>query len=269
MRLLLHADSSRNWESAATVAARLARATGGHATVLTAERIKRRQQDVLRRAENILGLDKEHLALRAQPGLVEQVVPEVANEGFDLLVLAPLGGRDWLVHGHIVSRIVSRTACSVLMARGKGPGFEKALVATEGGPQGVQDVDATLRLARVFDMQVNVLHVVSQIALYDYIKEQAETEFLGSDEPAALHLRELRQRVLQAGLKGEARVRVGPVVEEVVAELKEGSYDLLVIGAHAEDAPSLLTRDISAGLLRHCPVSTLVVRDSLRPGRRP
>jgi len=242
MRLLLHADASRHWEPAATVAARLARATEGSVTVLTAERIKRRQQEVLKRAEQVLGLPKPQVEFRIQPGLVEQVIPEVAEElRCDLLVLAPLGGLDWLTHGHILSRIVGHTTSSVLLARGGAVGFTKALVATEGPGHGHKNLDAALALASVFDIEVHLLHVLSQPAVYDYIQKQPETEFLDSEHEVATHLRELRRRVALAHVKGDAKVRVGPAQDEVLAE---------------------------AWLVRHCPVSTLVVREPW-PARSP
>lgn len=266
MRLLIHADASRQWEPAGAIAARVARATGALVTVLTAERVKRKQAEVLHRAEQVLGLPKEQLQLRAEGGLVEHVVPEVANEGFDLLVLGPLGGLDRLTHGHILSRLLAHAKPSALLVRGPGAGFAKACVATEGGAHGAVNVQAALDLAKVFDMEMHVLHVLSQIAIYDYIKEQPDVEFLDSDHPVAQHLRELRTAVLRAGARGgEAKVRVGPVQDEILAEVREGRYDLLVIGAHAESPEEhFLTRDIGAGLLRHCPLSTLVVRERWR-----
>ncbi|HEV8360698.1 MAG TPA: universal stress protein [Candidatus Thermoplasmatota archaeon] len=267
MRLLLHADASRQWEPAGAITARIARATGSHVTVLTAERVKRKQQEVLRRAEQVLGLPKSQLELRAEGGLVEHVVPKVAAEGrFDLLVLAPLGGLDWLTHGHILSLLVAHAETNALLVRGSGAGFAKALVATEGGPHGAADVEAALALAAIFDMEVHLLHVLSQIAIYDYIKQQPDVAFLESGHAVAEHLRELRTVVAKAGRRGDAKVRVGPVQDEILHEVRDSGCDLLVIGAHRpEKEESLLTRDTSAWLLRHCPVSTLVVRDARWP----
>jgi nucleotide-binding universal stress UspA family protein len=263
MRILLHADSSRHWEPAAAIAARIARATGGSVTALTAERIKRKQADALKRAEQVLGLPKQQLHLRAEGGLVEQVVTKEANNGtYDLLVLAPLGGLDWLTHGHILSHLIGHATTNTLLVRANAVGFGRALVATEGGPHGAVNVRAALSLAPVFSMQVHALHVLSQIAIYDYIKEQPDVEFLDSDHPAAQHLRELRTHILRAGAEGGVKVRVGPVQDEVLAEVRDGDHDLLVIGAHSSDPDEgFLTRDIAAWLLRHCPVSTLVVRE--------
>lgn len=265
MRLLLHVDASRQWEPAAAIAARIARASGAHVTALTAERVKRRQQEVLRRAEQVLGLPKDQVEYRAEGGLVEQVVPRVANAGrYDVLILAPIGGLDWLTHHHILSHLVAHTRPSTLLVRGQVVGFRKALVCTEGGAHGAVNVAAALALAPVFDMEVHALHVLSQIAIYDYIKEQPDVEFMESDHPAAEHLRGLRTTILRAGARGDAKVRVGPVQDEVLGEIRDGDHDLLVIGAHSEDPEEgFLTRDIAGWLLRHCPVSTFVVREPL------
>lgn len=263
MRILLHADSSRQWESAATITARIARATGAQVTVLTAERVRRKQTEVQRRADHLLGLPKGQLVPLSVGGIVEQVVPRIANEGkFDLLVLGPLGGLDWLTHGHILAYLVAAATPNTLLVRGSTVGFRRALVCTEGGPHGNSNAQAALDLAPIFGLEVHVLHVLSQVAIYDYIKDQPEVDFLDSDHPSAQHLRALRTEVHRAGIQGDAKVRVGPVHEEVLQELREGGHDLLVVGGHAEGPEeTFLTRDMAAWLLRHAPVSTLVVRD--------
>lgn len=260
----MNADASRHWEPAASIAGRIAQASRALVTVITAERVRRRQADVLRRAEQVLGLPRDQVELLARPGLVEQVVPEAANAArVDLLVLGPLGGLDWLTHRHILGRLVDHVEASTLVVRGEGKGFTKALVATEGGRHGFADAEAALALARVFPMEVHALHVLSQVAIYDYIKEHPDVEFLESDHPAAKHLRELRAMVARAGCKGDAKVRVGAVQDEVLGEVGDAEADLLVIGTHMGEEDRFLARDLASGLLRHCSVSTLVARGPL------
>jgi nucleotide-binding universal stress UspA family protein len=52
------------------------------------------------------------------------------------------------------------------------------------------------------------------------------------------------------------------VVEEIKAELREGGYDLLVIGAHQARTPldRVLLEDVSAELLLESPIPVLVVQ---------
>jgi nucleotide-binding universal stress UspA family protein len=66
----------------------------------------------------------------------------------------------------------------------------------------------------------------------------------------------------QAGVQAEIKVRVGLVIDEIVAELQEGGYDLLVIGAHRSQGlvERLLLEDVTADILGHSPVPVLVVK---------
>jgi nucleotide-binding universal stress UspA family protein len=57
-------------------------------------------------------------------------------------------------------------------------------------------------------------------------------------------------------------VRVGLVIEEIVAELQAGGYDLLVIGAHRSQSlvERLLLEDVTKDILGQSPVPVLVVK---------
>ena len=65
-----------------------------------------------------------------------------------------------------------------------------------------------------------------------------------------------------AGVEASIKVRVGLVVEEIVAELTEGGYDLLVVGAHRSQGlvERLLLEDVAADILGESPVPVLVVK---------
>ena len=66
------------------------------------------------------------------------------------------------------------------------------------------------------------------------------------------------------GLATELKGRVGPVIDEILAELRVGSYDLLVLGAHrvASALDRILLEDITDDLLDICPLPVLVAKDS-------
>jgi nucleotide-binding universal stress UspA family protein len=58
-------------------------------------------------------------------------------------------------------------------------------------------------------------------------------------------------------------MRHGLVVEQVLAELSRGHYDLLVVGAHHQPGQNrwleILLDDVADRLLNHAPCSVLVV----------
>ena len=54
--------------------------------------------------------------------------------------------------------------------------------------------------------------------------------------------------------------REGLVVDEVIAEVEQGAFDLLVVGAPPERDRGWGREDTTERLLLACPTSTLVVR---------
>ena len=67
----------------------------------------------------------------------------------------------------------------------------------------------------------------------------------------------------EQGVPAEVRGRVGPVLDEILSELRVGSYDLLVIGAHrvASALDRILLEDITDDLLDLSPLPVLMVKN--------
>jgi nucleotide-binding universal stress UspA family protein len=67
----------------------------------------------------------------------------------------------------------------------------------------------------------------------------------------------------ERGVPAQVKGRVGPVLDEILAELRIGSYDLLVIGAHrvASALDRILLEDITDDLLDISPLPVLVVKE--------
>jgi nucleotide-binding universal stress UspA family protein len=109
------------------------------------------------------------------------------------------------------------------------------------------------------------MHVLSQQSLlFEGFppREISVADFLNGPSPEARTLREaveqLRRSEVQVDLKG----RAGPVLDEIMDELREGSYDLLAIGAHRVTSAldRILLEDITGDLLDSSPLPVLVVK---------
>ena len=81
-----------------------------------------------------------------------------------------------------------------------------------------------------------------------------------------LHFQEAIRTMRSIGVTSEItpRLRHGLGVDEILAELVEGGYDLLVIGAHRRPGLTrwleIMLDDVADQLLSHAPCSVLVVR---------
>lgn len=270
MNILLYVDDSKHWHAAARALGEFVRTQGGHVTVLTTLWIQSKRRHALDDALRLLELPDDRVDTLHHAGLVENVVPAEARRGdYDLAVVGRLGSLDWLTNGLIAHLVVRRTPASVLLVRGRFEGVRRILVCTQGPRHGSEVLDRAARVARAFDAAVTVLHVASQMPLtYESEEEYADVRehFLDTDLPEAKHLLELRERLPTIGVRGDVKVRVGLVVEEILEEIHDGRHDMLVIGAHdPRGRGGLLYQDLASLLIRASPVSVLVVRDTQPP----
>jgi nucleotide-binding universal stress UspA family protein len=117
--------------------------------------------------------------------------------------------------------------------------------------------------------QLGLLHVLPQKS--KNIKDQfiAEPNSMDSSQDFKLEtdsvLTQSIQQLRNAGVKNEIlpRIRQGLVVEEIISELKEGGYEMLVIGAHYQPGQDrwqgTLLDDVTDQLLNRCSCSVLII----------
>ncbi len=197
----------------------------------------------------------------------EQILDEAEKWSAELIVVGQLGRRGLtrFLMGGTATRIVQYAPCSVLLVKAQRPSLQKILVCTAGGEPGLRDVAMAGHVARHAHAAVTVLHVMSQVPLSDaaYLPDLAAS----ADDLMARHSREgLHLQSALAELRGRApasaaKVRHGFVVDEILAELREGDYDLLVVGAHmARGLNRFLLDDVTAHLIEEATTPVLVVR---------
>jgi nucleotide-binding universal stress UspA family protein len=113
------------------------------------------------------------------------------------------------------------------------------------------------RLAGWLGAQLTILHVMSQMALsaeaplgpLEESAEEAMAEQTREGEQLARQLALAEAQGLPPELPPQARLRHGLVVDEVAAEVREGDYDLVVIGGHQAPPASEGWSELKAHLL--------------------
>jgi nucleotide-binding universal stress UspA family protein len=116
------------------------------------------------------------------------------------------------------------------------------------------------------EVQIGLLHVLSQVS-GDKQKSETKPEKTveSGKEIQDSILLQASQQLRNAGVKNEIipRIRQGLVVEEILSELTEGRYELLVIGAHYQPGQDrwqgTLLDDVTDQLLNRCNCSVLIV----------
>jgi nucleotide-binding universal stress UspA family protein len=111
----------------------------------------------------------------------------------------------------------------------------KKILISAGG-LGYEEVaeNLALRVAAASEAELTILHVVPPTDLYypttrgvqAHMKDLATTDTLPGRS-----LRHALEMAQNAGLNARAITRHGIIVEEILAELKEGSYDMVCMGS--------------------------------------
>jgi nucleotide-binding universal stress UspA family protein len=254
MRCLVYVDASSRGEWAISLAAQLAASLESVVLLATAE-------DAVQ-TPNLLSAARARLsasprvAEKQAPGPAEQaILAEVGGGSYDLVIVPPAGRNALarMLKGSRVATVVRSVRASVLVARRPPARIAKLLVAVSGGASSAAVVSAGLELEQAFSAKAEFLHVASEVML--------PYEPHGGGSPKAPEDPAARARAALASQGRALTEREGLVVEEVLAEVENGAYDLLVAGAAREaQAGGWAKDDVIERILLRCPISMLIVR---------
>ena len=223
-------------------------------------------EDIFANAVELFQSKGLEYSLEIRNGIAEQVIPRRANEADFLTVVSPLGRsrfRHWL----------TGRSFRVLMEEIKGPILyvpevrlpPKSILISAGGLG--YEVDAenlALQIATASRADVTVLHVIPPTDL-DYPTTRDVREHAGdlqdTDTVLGRSLRQGLEIAKEAGLNAKLTTRQGHVVEEILAEIKRGNYDLVCMGSRysAHALRQLYTPNVTAEVAESagCPVLTV------------
>ena len=207
---------------------------------------------------------KYHLEIRE--GHAEDVIPEKSREKDFLTVLTPLGRPP-------LRRLLLRRSFHQLMSDIEGPILyvpsacippTHLLVCLGGLGYGISAEALGLEIAVKVKSPVTLLHVVPPIDK-DYPEARAVREnwdhLEDTDTLLGRTLKKGMSEARKAGLKTDLKIRQGNVIEEILAELKEGNYDLVCMGSQhsAQGLRQLYAPNVTAEVAEviGCPVLTV------------
>ena len=204
--------------------------------------------------------------LEIHEGHAEDVIPQKAKEKDFLTILTPLGRP-------LLRRLLLRRSFHQLMAAIEGPILyvpsvcvppHHMLVCLGGLGYGITAESLGLEIATRVKASVTLLHVVPPIDK-DYPEARIVREnwehLIDTDTLLGSTLREGLNQARKADLKANLKIRQGNVIEEILAELKEGDYDLVCMGSFysAHGLRQLFAPNVTAEVAEvvGCPVLTV------------
>ena len=201
-----------------------------------------------------------------------KLLKETQDGSYDLVVTGDTGTSWGFSHrriGSTASKLIRLVDIPLLLVRRNPDILEKVLVCTSGEVPAVETIQKGGSLVSFSKARVSVLHVMSQLALkadlqMDDLLNNAQTALLKKTREG-LHLEEAVRQLQKAGVRPPILpiLRHGLVLEQVTAELREGRYNLLVIGSHHVSGRSRLLEafleDVAGELVSEAPCSVLII----------
>ena len=227
--------------------------------------------DIFGRAVALFKEQKLEYHLEIHEGHAEDVIPQKAKEKDFLTVLTPLGRPP-------LRRLLLRRSFHQLMADIEGPILyvpsacippTHMLVCLGGLGYGITAEHLGLEIAAQVKAPVTLLHVVPPIEK-DYPEARTVREnwdhLTETDTLLGSTLRDGLNKAREAGLAANLKLRQGNVIEEILAELKEGDYDLVCMGSlySAHGLRQLYAPNVTAEVAEEIGCPVLTVRHQLQ-----
>jgi nucleotide-binding universal stress UspA family protein len=243
MHILVATGGSAHSDTAVRQGAFLASKTESILTLLTVIRHdedRSQAEAIITKAAALAALYQVTPQKQIRVGQPAVEIVQAASQGkFDLIVVGerPVHRLVKRLIGPTAERVIAHMPCPVWIARQEIKGFNRMLLC-EGGREPSLLVRLLKRLAPLLKIteEVTILHVMSQIAAAPNVagwELQANAEELMARHAREGKLLAYNTAALQElAVHLQAKVRHGLVVDEVLAEARDGSYDIVVIGAH-------------------------------------
>ena len=193
-------------------------------------------EDIFARAVELFQKKGVAYGLEVRNGDAEQVIPEKANQGDFITVVSPLGRsrlRHWL----------TGRSFHVFMEEIKGPilyvpeirlPLRKLLISAGGLGYEVTAEHLALQVATLSRADVTILHVIPPTDL-DYPTTRDAREHISDLQDTNTVMGRSLKKALTiakaAGLNATLITRQGHVVEEILAEVRVGNYDMVCMGS--------------------------------------
>jgi nucleotide-binding universal stress UspA family protein len=271
MKILMCTDGSSYAAEALRFGTLIAREAKDQVTLLGVMENAEEERKVVRmlqRTSNAICDDVPHIETLIRRGhAAEEILKETEENEYDLVVVGSRGRRGItrFLMGSTAARLARYCPSPVLIVKGTRRNLRSILVCTAGAQSGEKDTELAGRIAALTGATVIALHVLSQLPLsldVDARDLECSTRvLLTSDAREGVHLRKALRILRNLEVEGEARIRHGLVVDEILTEAKEGDYDLVVIGAHvASGLDRFMLTDTTEQIVLGCDRPVLVVK---------
>ena len=193
-------------------------------------------EDVFERAVALFQQNGVTYSLEVQNGNAEDVIPRKTRQGDFITILGPLGRPQIrrLLAGRSIRHLMEGIEQPILYVPESRLPLKKLLICMGGLGYEVTAEHIAMQMAMKSRAEITLLHIVPPIDMnYPTARTVSENwqNLAETDTPIGRSLRQALEIAKNDGLVASVKARQGNVVEEILAEIKDGSYDLLCMGS--------------------------------------
>ncbi len=222
-------------------------------------------EDVFARAVEVFDQRGVQYQLEVENGNAEEIIPRKVKQQDFITVLGPLGRPQMrhLISGRTIRHLMEEIEQPLIYVPECKLPLKKILICIGGLGYEVSAEHLAMQMAMKSRAEITLLHVIPSMDL-DYptartVRDHWQT-LAETDTPVGRSLRQALSIAKEDGLIANVKARQGNIVEEILAEVKDGNYDLLCMGSLYSSnslrqmyAPNV-TAEIAEGAA--CPVLT-------------
>ena len=143
--------------------------------------------------------------------------------------------------------------------------FHKILVPTDFSPHSAEAIRVAASLSRTFDAPLTVMTVYQPAVVPmvpDGVMFPLPVDLEGEVQQMKAKLHELEREATAAGADAvSSELRQGAPFDEIIANAKEGNFDLIVMGTHGHTGlKHMLLGSVTEKVVREAPCAVLTVR---------
>jgi nucleotide-binding universal stress UspA family protein len=193
-------------------------------------------EDVFARAVELFQKNGVAYSLEVQNGNAEDVIPRKARQGDYIIVLGPLGRPQFrrMLTGRSIRHLMEEIEQPILYVPESKLPLKKILICIGGLGYEVTAEHIAMQMAIKSRAEITLLHIVPPMDLNYPTAQTVSSHWQNlteTDTPVGRSLRQTLEVVKNDGLTANVKARQGNVVEEILAEVKDGNYDLLCMGS--------------------------------------
>ena len=193
-------------------------------------------EDIFERAVELFKQKGVTYSLEVQNGNAEEVIPRRARQEDCIVVSGPLGRPQIrrMLMGRSIRHLMEEIEQPILYVPESRLPLKKILICLGGLGYEVTAEHIAMQMAMKSRAEITLLHIIPPIDL-DYPTAKTVSanwqHLADTNTPVGRSLRQALEIAKDDGLVANVKARQGNVVEEILAENKEGNYDLLCMGS--------------------------------------